>query len=117
MPRTPEETRVQVRPAAVEDGERLTEIDNLTWSTDVTPTPRWDPGKAFFPDAADVRNVLVAHAGEDVVGYLRMRPSPFGPMSAHVQHIDGLAVHPAHQGRRVGRALVEAAEREARRRG
>jgi ribosomal protein S18 acetylase RimI-like enzyme len=117
MPRIPEETRVQVRPAVVEDGERLTEIDNLTWSTDVTPTPRWDPEKVFFPDAADVRNVLVAHDGDDVVGYIRMRPSPFGPISAHVQHVDGLAVHPAHQGRRTGRALMEAAEREARRRG
>jgi len=39
------------------------------------------------------------------------------PANAHVYLINGLAVDPAHQRRRIGRELVIAAERVARRRG
>ncbi|OPC79911.1 hypothetical protein B4N89_02195 [Embleya scabrispora] len=117
MSRTSEETRVQVRPAVEADGTSLAEIDHLTWSPDVTPAPRWAVDKVFFRDADHVRDTLVAHEDDLVVGYLQLERSTLCPASGHVQIINGLAVHPDHQGRRIGRLLLTAAEAEARRRG
>jgi ribosomal protein S18 acetylase RimI-like enzyme len=117
MSRTSEETRVQVRPATEADGTSLAEIDHLTWSPAVTPAPRWAADKVFFRSADHVRDTLVAHEGDLVLGYVQLERSTLCPASGHVQIVNGLAVHPDHQGRRIGRALLVAAEAEARRRG
>ncbi|MGC0415808.1 N-acetyltransferase family protein [Embleya sp. AB8] len=117
MSRTSEETHVQVRPAGEADGAGLAEIDHLTWSPVVTPAPRWAADKQFFRDADHVRDTLVAHEGGLVVGYVHLERSTLCPASGHVQMVSGLAVHPDHQGRRIGRLLLRAAEAEARRRG
>ncbi len=61
--------------------------------------------------------MLVAEVDGAVAGYISIRPATELQASSHVQHVTGLAVAPALQGRGVGRALVEAAAAEAGRRG
>jgi ribosomal protein S18 acetylase RimI-like enzyme len=61
--------------------------------------------------------VLVAEIDGVVAGYISIRPATELQASRHVQHVTGLAVDPALQGRGVGRALVEAAALEAAKRG
>ncbi|WP_406279188.1 GNAT family N-acetyltransferase [Embleya sp. NBC_00896] len=117
MSLTSEEAGVRVRPAIEADEEPLAEIDRLTWSPTATPVPRWAPDKVFFRDAGHVRNTLVAHDGDLVIGFVVLEGSTLCASNAHVQILNGLAVHPDHQGRRVGRALMAAAEAMARRRG
>jgi ribosomal protein S18 acetylase RimI-like enzyme len=52
--------------------------------------------------------VLVAELDGRVVGWGKIEhPTPL-PASDHVWHVTGLAVDPGHEGRGVGRALVEA---------
>lgn len=116
MPFASEETHVRIRPAITGDGARIAEIDRLTWSRDVTPTPAPPAGPGFV-DLDRVRDTLVAHDGDDVFGYVVVQRSRLCPANAHVYLINGLAVDPVHQGRRIGRELVIAAERMARRRG
>jgi len=115
MPLASEESRVHIRPATIGDGARLAEIDRLTRSADVTPAPPAGPDD--FLDIDRVRDTLVAHDGDDVIGYVVVQRSRLCPVDAHIYLINGLAVDPAHQGRRIGRELVIAAERVARRRG
>jgi ribosomal protein S18 acetylase RimI-like enzyme len=117
MPRTSEDTLVHIRPATEADADRLAEIDRFTWSPVTSPVPLWPDDKPFLRDAEHLRDTLVALDGEVVVGYVQVRRSPIAPASAHVQQVNGLAVHPAHQGRRIGHALMAAAETRARRRG
>jgi ribosomal protein S18 acetylase RimI-like enzyme len=61
--------------------------------------------------------VLVAEVDGVIAGYISIRPATELQASRHVQHVTGLAVDPALQGRGVGRALVEAAAVEAASRG
>ncbi len=61
-------------------------------------------------------DVLVAEIDGAVAGYVSIRPATELQASTHVQHVNGLAVDPVLQGRGVGRALIEAAAAQARRR-
>lgn len=107
-----------IRPAAEADGERLVEIDRLTWSPHVTPRPEPPaPGTVFWNERAGPDNVLVAELGGSVVGYVKLEhPTPF-PSTEHVWFCTGLAVDPEVQRAGVGRALMEAAIEQARSRG
>lgn len=108
---------ITIRSAVLEDGAVLSALDSATWSPDVTPAPRWEPGRPFFNDRVDPANVLVAEIGGDVAGYVALRQSIPLPSHDHVLEIHGLAVDPARQGQGLGMRLVEAAKGEARQRG
>jgi ribosomal protein S18 acetylase RimI-like enzyme len=99
-----------IRPAQADDAAAVRALDAATWSVDVTPSPRRDG-----PIATD--GILVADEGGEVVGYVALgRPTRL-ESNQHVADIRGLAVAPEHQGRGLGRALVEAALAAARERG
>jgi len=71
----------------------------------------------FFNERAPLEDVLVAVVDGEVAGYVRLRPASRFASSGHVLCINGIAVDPARQGRGIGRALIDAAVAEARRRG
>ena len=114
---------VSIRPATVFDADRLVELDRLTWSPIVSPAPAPTGGVDPFERHA-VDDYLVAEvAGPDVaedplvVGFVILGEGFGLPTHAHVRQIAGLGVDPAHTGRGVGAALVEAAVEEHRARG
>ena len=92
-------------------------IDRATWSMLTSPSPPPADGAPFFGTRTRPADVLVAELGGTVAGYIAIRPPTELEASRHVQHVNGLAVDPALQGRGVGRALLEAAAAEAGRRG
>jgi ribosomal protein S18 acetylase RimI-like enzyme len=108
---------VSTRPARASDGERLQAIDLATWAPSVSPAPAPDPTRRFFGNGHSAGDVIVAEIEGRVVGYVSLHQGLSIPSHDHVLEIDGLAVDPADQGRGVGRALVDAAQREAGRRG
>jgi len=108
---------ITLRPAAVADGRRLAEIDRLTWSPAVTPAAQPAPTAGFFKDPQRLDEVLVAEAGDAVVGYVALHQSIPLRSHAHVLEVKGLAVDPSWRGHGIGRQLVEAAMEEAARRG
>ncbi|MFE4172368.1 GNAT family N-acetyltransferase [Streptomyces sp. NPDC056909] len=113
----------RIRPAALQDGEALTELDRLTWSPvhAVTPEPR-PPFPPFFDSRHVPEDYLVAEVGiegaEDrIAGYIRVaRPSPLAT-NAHVRQIQGLVVYQWARRRGVARALLRAAALHARNQG
>lgn len=108
---------LRTRQSVHADSEALARIDTVTWSPRVTPASRRDPEEPFFGERADPGDVLVVEDDGDVVGYVAIhQPIPL-PSHRHVLEINGLAVEPRHQGRGVGRLLVEESKKEARRRG
>ena len=110
-------TVIEVRPAAGSDEEALAAIDRATWSWLTSPAPAPGRGWRFFDDRTRPEDVQVALDDGDVAGYVRLQPvSPLASTS-HVLQVNGIAVDPARQRRGVGRALIDAAVAEARRRG
>ena len=101
----------------MQDELALSSLDISTWSPDVTPAPKREPGSAFFNDRTHPDDVLVADCAGLVVGYVLLHHPTTLASNRHVLVINGLAVAPAHQGHGVGRRLVEGAKREAERRG
>nr|WP_279536631.1 GNAT family N-acetyltransferase [Actinorugispora endophytica] len=94
----------------------MVHVDALTWSSDVTPAPRWDPGRRFFEGCA-VEDVLVAEVDGRTAGYAVVSPYLPFPSAAHVQELRSLAVAPEARRRGAGRALLSAARDLAARRG
>jgi ribosomal protein S18 acetylase RimI-like enzyme len=92
-------------------------IDRSTWTEATSPSPPPPDGAPFFGTRTSPADVLVADVDGVVAGYISIRPATELQASRHVQHVNGLAVDPALQGRGVGRVLVEAAAAEAVRRG
>lgn len=92
-------------------------LDISTWSPDTTPAPTRDPSSTFFSDVTRPEDVLVADDDGTVVGYVKLHQSIPLASHGHVLEMNGLAVDPAHQRRGVGRALIQAAGREAQHRG
>jgi ribosomal protein S18 acetylase RimI-like enzyme len=109
---------IEVRAARPGDERALTTLDRATWSTLTSPAP--PPAEidwSFFNEKVEIRDVLVAVVDGDVAGYIRLSiPFPIAS-SAHVLTISGLAVDPAFRRRGIGRALMDAAAAEARKRG
>ncbi|MFI6996784.1 GNAT family N-acetyltransferase [Nocardia sp. NPDC050175] len=111
---------IGIRTAVDGDDRALAVIDHATWSPQVHPLPLWPLDKPFFTEGAAPQNVLLAHQDDRILGYVKLRPCPIPAANGHVQEINGLAVAPAHQGRGIGRLLLDAArqlaiERRARR--
>ena len=108
---------VEIRVAASSDEEALAAIDRATWSSVTSPAPPPGKGWTFFDDRSRPEDVLVALDGGEVAGYARIQPVSPLESTSHVLQVNGIAVDPARQRRGVGRALIEAAAVEARRRG
>ena len=109
---------IEVRPARAGDDRALATLDRATWTTLTSPAPPpAEPDWSFFDERVEIRDVLVALVDGEVVGYVRLgRPTPLAA-SDHVVMIQGLAVDPARQRQGIGRALMDAAAKEARARG
>jgi ribosomal protein S18 acetylase RimI-like enzyme len=108
---------IDIRPARAEDEHALAALDRATWSPAVTPAPPPAAERSFVRDRVAFAGVLVAEVAGELAGYVRLgRATPLRA-SDHVLAIDGLAVDPPRQQQGVGRALLDAAVDEARRRG
>jgi ribosomal protein S18 acetylase RimI-like enzyme len=108
---------VEVRPAVPADERELARIDRATWVWLTSPAPPPGAEWTFFNDRVGVADVLVAVLDGDVAGYVRLgRPTPV-LAGRHVLAVHGISVDPARQRCGVGRALIDAAAREARARG
>ena len=99
-----------IRPARAGDAVAIAALDDATWSFDVTPSPR-----SSVPSSID--GMLVAEDDGEIVGYVAVGRATRLESNQHVADIRGLAVAPDHQGRGLGRALVQAALDAARERG
>jgi ribosomal protein S18 acetylase RimI-like enzyme len=108
---------VTIRIAEPGDDEPLARIDEVTWSSKVTPAPRREPGTVFFRARTQPEDVLVAVVDGAVAGYVSLHQSIPLPSHAHVLEITGLAVDPRFRRHGIGRRLVVEAQREAARRG
>ncbi len=107
---------ISIRAAVPADGPRLVELDRITWSEENAVVPLWPEDSDFF-ERRSPDDVLVAEQDGRAVGYTTLgRPTPLD-CHRHVLHIQGLAVDPTVQRQGLGRALIEAAAAEARRRG
>ncbi|WP_055490143.1 GNAT family N-acetyltransferase [Streptomyces sp. TP-A0356] len=107
-----------IRLARLDDEEALGRLDRITWSPlhSVQPRPQ-PPYEPFFSERFGPRDHLVAELDGAVVGYIRLAfPTPL-ECNSHVRQIQGLAVADEARGAGVGRALLRAAQDEARRRG
>ncbi|MFJ3668308.1 GNAT family N-acetyltransferase [Streptomyces sp. NPDC090106] len=107
-----------IRHATPDDETALGLLDRATWSTlhAVQPRPQ-APYEPFFNERFGPREHLVAEAGGEVVGYVRLGYATPLACNMHVRQIQGLAVAPAARGTGVARALLRAVQDEARRRG
>ncbi len=106
-----------IRPATRDDEKTLRALDAATWSPEVTPGPRAQPGRSFFGPDDDPDDVLVAEFDGELAGYVKLRHPTGLESNRHVLAIHGLAVAPARQRRGVARALLDAAVEAASARG
>ncbi|MGW3492828.1 N-acetyltransferase family protein [Streptomyces sp. NPDC001020] len=107
-----------IRHATLDDEETLGRLDRAVWSPlhAVMPRPQ-PPHEPFFSKRCEPRDHLVAELDGAVVGYIRLGfPTPL-KCNSHVRQIQGLAVADEARGAGVGRALLRAAQDEARRLG
>jgi ribosomal protein S18 acetylase RimI-like enzyme len=108
---------VEVRAATLADEQALAAIDRETWSALSSPGPVPAQGKPFFDERTSPDDVLVAVEDGEVAGYVRLGRASRFSSSDHVVTVSGIAVGTARQRRGVGRALIDGAAAEARRRG
>jgi ribosomal protein S18 acetylase RimI-like enzyme len=106
-----------IRPATAADEEELAELDRATWSTLSTPAPPPRPERGFFDEKTKPPDVLVAAVDGRIAGYVKLARATPVAASDHVLTVNGFAVDHAFRRRGVGRALLDAAVREARARG
>jgi len=90
-------------------------LDREAWTPFSSPGPL-DEAASFFDERTSHEDVLVAVLDGEVAGYVRLNRASRFHSSDHVLTVNGIAVDPARQGRGVGRALIDAAIAEARRR-
>lgn len=108
---------VEIRRATATDEPELTRIDRATHTPQSTIAPPPGRDHSVFGDRTRIESTLVALVEGEPAGYVALRPPTPHPSSSHVLEICGLAVDPEHQGGGVGRALIEAAARDAAGRG
>lgn len=107
-----------VRHATPDDEDALGRLDRATWSPlhAVQPRPQ-PPYEPFFNERFGPRDHLVAELGGSVAGYVRLGYPTSLACNSHVRQIQGLAVAEEARGAGVGRALLRAAQDEARQQG
>ncbi|HEU4913121.1 MAG TPA: GNAT family N-acetyltransferase [Actinomycetes bacterium] len=103
-----------IRPAEATDEAALTGIDRATWGPQVSPAEYQE--RPFFSSSSP-DDVIVACLGDEVIGYVQVRPPTPLPSNAHVLSVDGLAVAPTAQRRGVAARLLEAVDDRAAERG
>jgi ribosomal protein S18 acetylase RimI-like enzyme len=108
---------ISIRRAQLEDDGTLGQLDAATWTDDVSPTPAPPVGTEFFNERTRPDDVLVAVIDGNVIGYAKLGRSSALPSHQHVLDVNGLTVDPSRQRLGAGRALIEAAVEEARKRG
>ncbi|WSQ08539.1 GNAT family N-acetyltransferase [Streptomyces sp. NBC_01231] len=110
VPHTP-----RIRRAALDDEETLGRLDSEAWSPlhSVQPRPR-PPYDPFYNERFGPRDHLVAELAGTLVGYIRLAYPTSLACNAHVRQIQGLVVSDVARGAGVGRALLRAAQEEAR---
>jgi len=91
-------------------------LDRAAWTPFSSPGPL-EEAEPFFNERTSPDDVLVAIEDGEVAGYVRLGRASRFSSSDHVLTVNGIAVDPGRQGRGVGRALIDAAIAEARRRG
>ena len=106
-----------IRPAEPSDEGELAALDRATWSSLSSPGPTPAEHELFFNERSSPEDVLVAVEEGDVVGYIRLGRASRFASSDHVVTVNGIGVDPLWQRKGVGRALIDAAAAEARRRG
>jgi ribosomal protein S18 acetylase RimI-like enzyme len=106
-----------IRPARANEDAALRALDRASWTTLATPAPAPAADAPFFRAGMAAADVLVAEEEGALAGYIALGSSTPLDSNRHVLCIHGLAVAPEHRGLGLGRALVEAAAAEARRRG
>jgi ribosomal protein S18 acetylase RimI-like enzyme len=110
-------TDVSIRPAKAGDESKLREIDNEAWAVDNSPGPLAAADAPFFTQTTAIDDVIVAELEGELAGYVKLRRPTALASNRHVFEINGLAVARARRRRGVARALLRAAETEARERG
>jgi ribosomal protein S18 acetylase RimI-like enzyme len=108
---------MEIRPARREDEPALLALDRATMSPDVTPASPDDPRPEFWRSDQEPEDTLVAEVDGALAGYVKLGHPTSLKSSRHVITVRGLAVDPDNQGQGIGRALMEAAIEEAKRRG
>jgi ribosomal protein S18 acetylase RimI-like enzyme len=110
---------IETRPAAPGDEAELARIDLETWTWLTSPSPRPEPGSGwtFFNEKYRPEDVLVATVDGEVAGYVRLGRATPVAASDHVRMVTGISVDPERLRQGIGRALIDAAAAEARRRG
>ena len=108
---------VEVRPAVATDDAGLARLDAAAWPPELQVVPPGPPDRPFFGERRRADDVLVAVAGDELLGYAHLARHIPVAKNAHVLHLNGLAVTAAARGRGVGAQLVQAVVVEARRRG
>ena len=107
--------RLTIRPATADDDTALLALEIGEPGTGFPSVLARRP-TTFFASSSP-SDTLVAVQDGLVVGYVTLtHPTPL-PENAHVSAIEGFTVAPTWRGRGVGRALLDAAVEEARRRG
>jgi GNAT superfamily N-acetyltransferase len=107
-------TDVRVRPAALDEGERLREIAIAAkshWGYDLERVERWAADGDFSPQGLREKEVFVAEAGGRAVGWASLIPK------GDVCCLDDLWVEPGWIGKGVGSLLFRHAAERARRLG
>lgn len=100
------------RPATAADAERVSDLVHAAyghWVERLGMRPR--PMTDDYDEVIRLANVTVAEVDGELAGVLVLRTTDDGFV------VDNVAVHPAHQGTGLGRALLEIAEAEAERAG
>jgi ribosomal protein S18 acetylase RimI-like enzyme len=108
---------MEIRFARADDIARLEALDARAWDPGTRPFPAEQPPDRVFGDPVPLEDVLVAEMDGDVAGYVMIGARIPIPANRHVGRIMAVAVDPRWRRRGLGRALLQAAEREAAGRG
>lgn len=108
---------MKIRQATAADEPALRVLDRATWTSESSPAPTPPPERSFFGSECAPRDVLVAVADGEIVGYVRIAPPTPLQSNRHVLEIRGLSVDPGRRRQGIGRALLDAAAEEAAGRG